>query len=817
AHVGYYLIGNGLRKLEKAAGLRFTVAAALRRAGGGSPLALYLGSILLLTLAATAVIVAKAHADGVGGWLLLSLALLALIATSQLALSMVNWWATLIATPRPLPRMDFSDGIPLESRSLVVVPTMLFSRPAIDSLTEALEVCFLANRDDNLSFCLLTDFGDAKFETLPADQALLDRARENIEQLNAKYGHSNGDNFLLRHRPRRWNAQEGAWMGYERKRGKLAELNAHLRGGGAGAFSLMVGDSNGISEVRYVITLDTDTILPRDAARQFVATMAHPLNRAQYDAGRRRVCAGYGILQPRVAVSVPGAEASRYELLCGGEAGIDPYTRSVSDVYQDLFGEGSFIGKGIYDVDAFERVLSGRLPENRILSHDLLEGCYARAGLLSDVQLYEACPPRYSDDVSRRQRWIRGDWQVASWLLPSTPGARDTATGKISRERNPLSPLSRWKLFDNLRRSLVSPALTAFLLTGWLALPSAWFWTGAALFILLMPALSGFVLALARKPDDVLLRQHLSATLRSASQHFLHGALMLCFLPYEAGVTLDAIVRTHWRVLVSHRRLLEWRPSGQTQGGSDEGVYRCYRSMWIAPALAIATAAALIADHPLALAAAAPILLLWLASPAIAHWISRPIARRPTHLSHEQIVFLGSLARKIWLFFETTVGPEDHWLPPDNVQERPVAAVAHRTSPTNIGLSLLANLAAHDFGYIPAGQLLERCRQTLQTMAALERYQGHFYNWYDTQTLKPLPPNYISTVDSGNLAGHLLTLRPGLTALLDAPILAARVFPGIRDTYRILRETAGSASVTPLLQFEQDLESACQCAPDSLM
>jgi len=817
AHVGYYLIDGGLPELEGAAGFRRTVPAALRRAGRDSPLALYLGSMLLLTLAATAVIVAKVHADGVDPWLIAPLALIALIATSQLTLPMVNWLVTLIATPRPLPRMDFSAGIPLESRTLVVVPTMLFTKRAVDSLTEALEVCFLANRDDNLSFCLLTDFGDAKTETVPADEMLLERAKENIDELNIKYGHSNGDNFLLLHRPRRWNAQENIWMGYERKRGKLAELNAYLRGGAADAFSLIVGDSDGSSEVRYVITLDTDTILPRDAARQFVATMAHPLNRAQYDEGRRRVCAGYGILQPRVAVGVPGAEASRYELLCGGEAGIDPYTRSVSDVYQDLFGEGSFIGKGIYDVDAFEQALNGRMPENRILSHDLLEGCYARAGLLSDVQLYEACPSRYSDDVSRRHRWIRGDWQVASWLLPSVPGARDASTGKIARARNPLSTLSRWKLLDNLRRSLVPFALTAFLLTGWTALPSAWLWTCVALSILLIPAVCAFILTLARKPDDVLFRQHFAATLRSAGRHFSHAALTLCFLPYETWFTLDAIVRTHWRVLVSRRRLLEWKPSSEAQRQPKDGLYSCYRSMWIAPTLALATAAYLIADNPLALAAAAPILLLWFGSPAIAYWISRPIARRPTHLSNEQILFLTSLTRKIWLFFETTVGPEDNWLPPDNVQEHPVAAVAHRTSPTNIGLSLLANLAAYDFGYIPAGQLLERCQHTLRTMATLDRYQGHLYNWYDTQTLKPLPPNYVSAVDSGNLSGHLLTLRPGLTGLLDAPILATRVFPGIRDTYEILRQSAGGAPLAKLIQFEADLEAACQSAPNTLM
>jgi cyclic beta-1,2-glucan synthetase len=817
AHVGYYLIGNGLPELERSAAFQLPVSEALQRAGRGAPLTVYLGSILLLTLAATGAIVAKAYAGGADEWLLALVALIALVATSQLALSMVNWVATLITIPRPLPRMDFSDGIPLASRTLVVVPTMLFTKQNIDSLAEALEVRFLANRDDNLHFCLLTDFGDAKTETRPADDTLLERATKNIDELNKKYPRTSGDHFLLLHRPRRWNIQEKAWMGYERKRGKLADLNAFLRGGAADAFSLIVGNTDGLTNVRYVITLDTDTELPRDAARQFVATMAHPLNRARFDEKRGRVCEGYGILQPRVAVSVPGAEASRYELLCGGEAGIDPYTRTVSDVYQDVFGEGSFIGKGIYDIDAFETALNGRLPQNRILSHDLLEGCYARAGLLSDVQLYEEYPSRYSADISRRHRWIRGDWQIASWLLPSVPGARDASTGKIVRQRNPLSALSRWKLFDNLRRSVVPFALTALLLTGWTALPSAWFWTSAVLGILLLPSVCAFIVNLARKPGDVRFRQYVPALLQSATQHFIHAALTLAFLPYEAWSNLDAIIRTQWRVLVTQRKMLEWSPSSETNRDSGNGPYSYYRSMWIAPVIALAATVFLIADNPIALGAAAPILLLWCMSPVIAYWISRPIPRRSAHLSREQTLFLKSLSRKTWLFFETYVGPEDNWLPPDNVQEHPVAVLAHRTSPTNIGLSLLANLAAYDFGYIPAGKLIERSENTLRTMAALERYQGHFYNWYDTQNLKPLNPAYVSAVDSGNLAGHLLTLRPGLTGLLDTQILAARLFPGIRDTYEILRDTAGGASPAELIQFEKDLESACQCTPETLM
>ncbi|MEO8407794.1 MAG: glucoamylase family protein, partial [Oxalobacteraceae bacterium] len=420
-------------------------------------------------------------------------------------------------------------------------------------------------------------------------------------------------------------------------------------------------------------------------------------------------------------------------------------------------------------------------------------------------------------DVNRRHRWIRGDWQIASWLLPTVPGARDASTGKIVHHRNPLSALSRWKVFDNLRRSLVPVALTALLLTGWTALPSAWFWTCVVLGILFIPLICAFIRDLAGKPADVLLRQHFSALLRSTTQHFMHSALTLVFLPYEAWSSLDAILRTQWRVLISHRRLLEWNPSNEVNQQSGNGLLSCYRSMWIAPVIALAGAAWLIANNPVALDAAAPILLLWLVSPLVAYWISRPIPRRLAHLSNEQTLFLKSLSRKTWLFFETYVGPEDNWLPPDNVQEQPVAVVAHRTSPTNIGLSLLANLVAHDFGYIPAGKLIERSQNTFQTMAALERYQGHFYNWYNTQTLKPKHPMYVSTVDSGNLAGHLLTLGPGLTGLLDTPILGARIFFGIRDTFEILRDTAGGALPAKLSQFEKDLDASCESAPDTLM
>ena len=528
--------------------------------------------------------------------------------------------------------------------------------------------------------------------------------------------------------------------------------------------------------------------------------MAHPLNRARYDEDKQRIGEGYGILQPRVAVSLPGVNRSRYAQLFGSEPGIDPYTRAVSDVYQDLFGEGSFIGKGIYDVDAFERAINGHFPENRILSHDLLEGCYARSGLLSDVQLFEEYPSGYDMDVGRRHRWIRGDWQIARWLLPRVPGFRGR------RQKNPISALSAWKIFDNLRRSLVPPALALLLLLGWAVLPSPWFWVLSVIGIILIPSLMACILDLIRKPRDVLLGQHIAAAMRNAPRHFAQSAFTLACLPYETYFSLDAIVRTAGRMLWTHRRLLEWSPSGDRDHNNRAGLVAFCRTMWIGPAVATAAVIDLALSRPAALGVAGPILALWFVSPVIAWWISRPLARRAARLTAGQTIFLQKLSRKTWAYFETFVGPEDHWLPPDNFQEHPVAVIAHRTSPTNMGLALLANLSAYDFGYIPAGQLIERTANAFRTMEALERYRGHFYNWYDTQSLKPLLPLYISTVDSGNLAGHLLTLAAGTArASRSAKSWDARLFDGLRDTLRILVDAAGGAAPAELAQLQKDL------------
>ena len=493
--------------------------------------------------------------------------------------------------------------------------------------------------------------------------------------------------------------------------------------------------------------------------------MAHPLNHPVYDPNKRRVVAGYGILQPRVEPSLPKTAASLYLRMQGSLSGIDPYTKASSDVYQDLFGEGSYIGKGIYDIDVFEQVLNGRFPENRILSHDLLEGCYARSGLISDVHLYEESPSQYKTDVQRHHRWIRGDWQIGAWMFPLERDSR----GRFSKNR--LSGLSKWKIFDNLRRSVTPLALTLLLLTGWTVLPLPWLWTAVVTVIVLLPLGAAATWQLINKPDDITITSHVIEVGISVRNFLIRFVFGLAVLPYEAYKNTDAIVRTIWRLVISHRKLLEWVPSAASNRFGTNGLLAVYAAMWIAPFLSILTVGALIYFNAIALLVASPILILWLFAPAIAWYLSKTPKELKPSLSESQNLFLHKTARRTWSFFEEFVKAEENWLPPDNFQEHPAPVIAHRTSPTNMGLALLANLAAYDFGYISGWEMAERCNNTLTTMRKMERYEGHFYNWYNTLSLSPLHPKYVSTVDTGNLVGHLLTLRQGLISQLVQPIL----------------------------------------------
>ncbi|MEI6653735.1 MAG: glucoamylase family protein, partial [Verrucomicrobiota bacterium] len=794
AHVGYYLVDKGQDVLGKRAGVRWAWGTCLGRGVQHFPLTLYVGGIGLLSLLAACGFMQQSLAFEVHGPIRGVLTLVFLLCASQLAVALMNWLCTLLVSPRLLPRLDYSAGIAPESRTMVVVPTMLTSEAGVERLIEKLEIHYLANRDEHLHFALLTDFRDAAAENVPADQALLQQARAGVEMLNGKYVTAGQDLFFLFHRPRRWNADDGLWMGYERKRGKLAEFNELLRGGASACFAEIVGADTILPMIKYVITLDTDTQLPRDAARRLVGTMSHPLNRPVFDAVRGVVTEGYGILQPRVGVSLPSSRRSWFVRLFASDAGVDPYTRAVSDVYQDLFQEGSFIGKGIYDVDAFQRAMDGRFPENTILSHDLLEACHARSALISDVEFYEDYPSRYDVDMDRRHRWMRGDWQITQWLMPRVPGLESGYTA------NPLSMLSRWKILDNLRRSLIPIGLMLFLLGLWLLAPQLiGLGLGWVLVIIILPGLLSSLVNGLRKPVTLPWSMHLREVGGSCGRQLGQAFLTFALLPYDAYISLDAIGRTLLRVLVTRRRLLEWQTSSDSEQTHRADLRGFYATMWIAPLVALVSGVMFALMQPGHLMLVLPLLSAWLAAPGIAWWISQPIQAATVELTPAQLEFLRSTTRKTWSYFETLVNAGENWLPPDNFQETPAPAVASRTSPTNMGLALLANLAARDFGYLPVGGLLQRTHDALATMHGLERHCGHFYNWYDTRTLDPLLPLYVSSVDSGNLAGHLLTLGSGLREEPETTIFSVEVFAGLRDTVEQVRDFGrDSATLTRL-------------------
>ena len=776
-HVGYYLIDAGITTLEARCGLtrRFT-----RWRARTVPFPIYFVALLLMGgLLALPALVELWHI-GNPYWLGLVAAGCAIVALSQLAVALVNQVAALAVAPQPLPRMDFRSGVPPLAQTLVVVPTLLGSETDAIDLVDELEIRFLANRDPQVRFALLTDFSDWHEAEKPSDHKILAIASDGIAKLNATYANGGADVFFLLHRPRRWSVSEQSWIGFERKRGKLGELNALLRGRGHEHFSRLVGNVEQLLATRYVITLDSDTQLPRDAARQLTATMEHPLNRPRMDDATRRVVAGYGILQPRIGTSFAADQTSRYALLFGGDPGLDPYTRAVSNTYQDLFGEGSFTGKGIYDIDAFEHVLDQRFPLSRILSHDLLEGCYARCGLVTEIELYERYPQTYRLDAKRRQRWVRGDWQIAEWLFSRVP----VTNGE--REKNPLSGLSLWKIFDNLRRSLVPTALFAVLLLGWCVLAQPFYWTFLALEILVLPMAIDIGLALVRKSPDLSLGRHLMLSLRDLRHRSVQLLFEVACLPHDAFSSLGAIARTGWRVHVSHRHLLQWVASHAAERRRGTRWTSLLPTLWGGPPVAIGIGLYLAINRPQALPVALPWLLLWLAAPVLERWLARSPSRQSAALDATQAKFVRGVARRTWAFFERFVGADDNWLPPDNYQEQPIAKTAHRTSPTNIGLCLLANLTAYDLGYLGLTQLLDRCALTFATLQRMERYRGHFYNWYDTTTLQPMQPQYVSTVDSGNLVAHLLVLREGLLQLADAPVINPRLFVGLADTFDML-------------------------------
>jgi len=783
---GYYLLAGGRRAFE--AMLRFrpplhTWPARLSRAFGLRGYTIAIASVAAFLLVCPLLALG---AWGAGGAWLGLLGALGAIPAIDAAVALVNRGAVWGSSATVLPGLELRHGIPPHLRTLVAVPMLLTTPEAIAAQIERLEIHHLASPEGELHFALLSDFVDAQTEHLADDDALLATAVEGIAQLNGRHGPApGGARFLLLHRRRVWNESERQWLGWERKRGKLHELNRLLRGATDTTFLCRDGVPDSI---RYVVTLDADTRLPRDTVRRLVGKMAHALNRPRFDVVAGRVVEGHAVMQPRVTPSLPvGNEGSLFQRSFSSTSGIDPYAAAASDVYQDLFDEGSYAGKGIYEIDAFEAALAGRVPDSTLLSHDLFEGVFARAGLASDVEVVEEFPARYDVDALRHHRWARGDWQLLPWLLGRRP-----ATG-AGRVRGAIPAVGRWKMLDNLRRTLSAPMSVIALLAGWtLPLPAALVWTGFVLATILLPTLVPVAGAIVPHRAGITPDSHLRALGDDFRRALTQSFLRVTFLAHQAWLMSDAIGRTLIRLFVTRRHLLEWVTAAQATLGPRLDLFGFYRRM--ASALLIGVLALVVAGlsrhgaWPLAGAFAA----LWIASPAIARWVSlSPRVPQRRLASAADARFLRLTARRTWRFFESFVTPTDHMLPPDNFQETPSPVLAHRTSPTNLGLYLLSAAAARDFGWTGSIEAIERLEATLATMSGLARFRGHFYNWYDTRDLRPLDPPYISSVDSGNLAGHLIALANTFRAWRDAPLAEAARLAGIADAIDLACEAAG--------------------------
>ena len=789
AHIGYYLVDSGFAELSHKIGYHPPFADRLRTLVHNRGEDLYILGIFMLSLLLIVALIAPLVPHSAFPAVIFAL-FLALLPATQGAADLVNNIVTAILKARALPKLNLEDGIPLNFSTLVVVPTLLLNEHGVREMFEDLEARYLANQDPHLHFSLLTDLPDSEARPEPEEQnPLVQLAVRLTDDLNRKYAGERGGAFLLLHRHRVFNARQGAWMGWERKRGKLLDLNKYILES-YDSFPTKAGPTEVLHTVRFVITLDSDTQLPRGTAARMIGTMAHPLNQAIIDPELRVVTLGYGILQPRVGVSVSSAARSRLAALYSGETGFDIYTRAVSDVYQDLFGEGIFTGKGIYEVSVLHQVLDRRFPRNALLSHDLIEGAYARAGLVTDIEVIDDYPSHHSAHTRRKHRWVRGDWQIVQWLSSHVP---DESGQQVP---NPINTVSRWKIFDNLRRSLVEPVTFLLLVCGWFFLPGlpgrfggARYWTVVTLILLLLPTLVQLLFNLGRAALKFSPVAALEG-LKTFGTSLFFAVLNFAFLPHQTLLAIDAIGRSLTRRFVTGKRLLEWETAAQSEAGRKSSQLDRYLQisplvsaviallLWIAPA------------HRGALLAAAPILVLWALAPAIAAWLNSSPRRELGPLSAADRDFLEEQLLSTWRYFADFGGEANHFLIPDNVEEKDTLQI-RKLSPTNLGMLFNARQAALEFGLLTPAEFTDLTLGTFRTYDRLEKHRGHIFNWYDIETLSPINPKIVSAVDSGNLMASLYSLHGGALDLLKQPILSPASFAGLR---RLLRQPAtGSA------------------------
>ena len=762
-HVGYYLIGAGqkdlLKQLDKKQQLSNKMTCVKKNS-----VALYISSITVFSIiiALIPLIYSFVKVQNTSRIFTILVGILSIIPASEIVISIINSCISRFVPPARLPKLELKDGIPQESSTMVIVPTLVPNIKRTLDLIDNLEVSYLANKCENIYFSLVGDFKDAKEEVLTEDSAIVEAALKRIEELNKKYPSKDFPIFYFFCRIRQFNEKQNKWMGWERKRGAIIEFNRMLCGNNNTSYSYHSADLSALPSIKYVITLDADTQLPLETAKQLVGTISHPLNKAVFNADRGIVTEGYGILQPRIDVNIESANSSTFTKIFAGQGGIDPYTTTVSDVYQDAFGEGIFTGKGIYELDIFQKALDNVIPENTVLSHDLLEGSYLRTGLVTDIELIDGYPARYNSFMMRLHRWTRGDWQLLHWIF----------------SKSSLSTLSRWKMLDNLRRSLLYPTIAIILILSLSVLQnSSIAWICLTFAAICAPVFSYFVYLIFVGDYRIYISKRSATVMTGFKSIIMQICLLLAFLPYQAFLLTNAIVKTLVRVTITKKNLLEWVTAADMELALKNNLLSYYRRMWFSPVFGAGILCAYGKGYFWGIAAFA----LWLLAPWLAYYISKPVSARENALSSESLNELRLLARKTWCYFDEFAGREENYLPADNYQEEPFKGAAHRTSPTNIGLLLVSNLAARDMGYINTIDMLERIEKTINTIDKMEKWNGHLFNWYNTTNLEVLRPRFVSTVDSGNFAGYLMVLNEGLTQYRHRSIYDEAIIDGIFD------------------------------------
>ena len=769
-HVGYYIVDDGIECLKKKIGAKSKYSDKISLATKKHKSGQYIATIVVCTLLLDALLLISVYSKDnfFAWWKYLIGAIVVLVPCSEIVISILNWSINRLTKPSFIPKLEFMDGIPSEYKTMVVVPTLLNSEERVTELVGELEIYYIANASKNIFYALLGDFKDSDKEVDETDEAINNRAIAEIQRLNKKYAGGGNEIFYYLNRVRQFNSKQNVWLGWERKRGKLMEFNQLLRGNKNTSYNVISGDISSIRNIKYIITLDADTKLPMGSAKKLVGAMAHVLNRPVINEKCKKVVRGYGLMQPRVSVGNVCAHKTMFSKIFSGETGIDTYTTAVSDVYQDIFGEGSFTGKGIYDIDVFNYMLDGEIPENTVLSHDLLEGSYVRTALLTDVELIDGYPAYYNSSAMRLHRWVRGDWQLIPWLT----------------KKSPLNTLSKWKIFDNLRRSLVSVSIIFLIIIALLILPSRQTYLTLAFVSLLCPMLFDVSETVTSPIKGVSLSGKVSSGKMIAEQVFL----VFCFLPYSAYLMVDAIVRTIYRMKVSEKNLLEWQTAADVEHKLGKELKDFMASMAMGSILAIFILLISLNSSLDIILFMLPSCIVWFISPYVAYSISKEIKHDKAEINKEDIKDLRRLTRKTWCYFEDFVNEENNYLAPDNYQENPANGLAHRTSPTNIAMGLTSNLVAYDMGYIGILELVERINKTVESMESLDKLKGHLYNWYDTRTKEPLHPIYISTVDSGNLVGYLWVVSKSLEDYCHKDVINPKVTEGLVELLQLCNE-----------------------------